>query len=169
MTLSRLHRIALVPLASLTLTAFAVVVSVGCSEQGPAGSAQSAPAATATAIADDGAEAGADSGGQADANFDTHHGAKTGQSPVQVDRAQAVQATAVTMKLDEISCEGCEAMCEEQLTGIDGVKAAKPDKDTELIQVALDPGKTVTFGQLIEAVEARGFLVQSIQSAPEAQ
>lgn len=106
--------------------------------------------------------ASADKPAEADPYAD-HHAAALNQSPVKVDRNARVESANITLAMQDLACEGCELMCTEQLTAVKGVKSVKADHKTDTVAVELDPDQPVTFGQLIGAVEGRGFLVESIQ------
>lgn len=99
--------------------------------------------------------------------FEDHDQPVFGQSPIQLANADAkLPAGSVTMTMVELSCEGCVIMCEEELVAVDGVSDVKANHETELITLQINETSKATYGDLVKAVEAKGFLVAAIAQTP---
>ncbi len=66
--------------------------------------------------------------------------------------------TAIVLRVDGMSCTGCERNVEFALASRPGVERVKADHRARTVEVELDPGRT-TEDEIRRAVEDIGYLV----------
>lgn len=69
--------------------------------------------------------------------------------------AQAT-TTQTTLRVEGMTCTGCEATVGSVLTGLDGVSDARPDRSTRTVAVTYDPAR-VTPEQMIQAINTNTY------------
>jgi copper chaperone CopZ len=82
--------------------------------------------------------------------------------------AFAASTDQATIRVEGMTCPGCEATVESVLSGVDGVTAAEADRRTETAVAAYDPRRTGP-QQLVEAINSQTYYVASLRGAGSAQ
>ncbi len=70
--------------------------------------------------------------------------------------AAAQATTQTTLRVQGMTCSGCEATVGSVLTGLDGVSDARPDRSTETVAITYDPAR-VTPEQMIQAINTNTY------------
>lgn len=68
----------------------------------------------------------------------------------------AAADTQTTLRVEGMTCTGCEATVGSVLTGLDGVSDARPDRSTQTVAVTYDPAR-VTPEQMIQAINTNTY------------